>query len=235
MIEDDRPLSPPSPRTLLVTVALVAALLASFPAAGSPEKTHRTVCRVCQVLEGETEAEVVKATTEYQGQLFHFCSETCRERFLEDPEGFLPPVLPRPLPSFAVVDGEGAPVTSGSLTGRPLLLDMWATWCQPCVTALPELDALYRELRGGGLAVVGISIDEGDQGVRKARKLAEKRGVSYPVLYDQGAQPAWEALKVKALPMMFLVDAEGRIVDQWSGRIDLAQVRRRAAALLERP
>ncbi len=199
------------------------------------EPPAKALCPVCRVHEGESELEEVEASAVYRGQTFHFCSERCRDLFHQDPEAYLPPVLPRPAPAFTVLglDG-GGEVDSRALAGRLTLLDFWATWCQPCIAAMPELDALHRRHGPRGFSVVGISIDEGEKAEAKAKKMVRRRGVTYPVYLDATAQPAWAAFHVRAIPAMFLLDAEGRVVAQWSGRIDLGEVEAAVVARLGR-
>jgi peroxiredoxin len=80
---------------------------------------------------------------------------------------------------------------------------------------MPELQALHRKYSEKGLAVVGVSIDEG--GVAKVKKYVAAKKVSYPIAVDTPSQPAWDAFRVKAVPAAFLLDREGRIVAQWTG------------------
>lgn len=213
----------------LTIVSILLALFVPFAAlqAEPPESPDRALCHVCRVHDGETELEPVQASAVFEDETYHFCSEGCRDKFLEDPVAYLPPVFPRPLPEFRVESFEGSVVASKDFEGRVTLLDFWATWCPPCVETMPRLDALHERLAGQGFQVVGISIDEGDEGAKKAQRFFEKRGFAYPVYHDATERPAWAALHVRAVPTMFLVDAEGRIVDQWSGHVEMDEVTRR--------
>lgn len=208
---------------------LVLLPLVLFPgavSAQSPDQSAegKTLCSVCRVHEGETEAEAVAATAEYQGETFGFCSADCKAAFLEDPEAYLPPVFPRPAPGFRVLDLEGEDFASSALEGRWVLLDFWATWCQPCVQDLPRLTRLHESLEKEGLTVVSVSIDEGKNATRKVSRMIRKRGATHPVFLDREEDSAWAAYRVKVVPAQFLIDDQGRIVAQWSGKVDLQQV-----------
>ena len=91
----------------------------------------------------------------------------------------------------------------------PVVLDFWATWCKPCVMALPELDRLYRAHRERGLSVVAISVD-GPRNFAKVRPFAAKLGLHVAVAIDRdgGLQQLYQ---VKACPTTFLIARDGRI------------------------
>ena len=59
----------------------------------------------------------------------------------------------------AVTNGAGEPIALGDLRGNVVVLDIWASWCAPCVAALPDLQAIARELQGRGVRIVPVSID----------------------------------------------------------------------------
>lgn len=211
-------------KTFATCLAFLFLLLPAPPAAAA-DPPEKAICSVCRVHEGETEEEEVLATAELEGETFGFCSEECRDKFLEDPLAYLTPVFPRPLPAFEVESLAGAATESSAWAGKLTLLDFWATWCPPCLTAMPKLDALHRRLGERGFQVVGISIDEGEGGAKKARKYVEKNDVGYPMFLDVSERsPAWAALHVRSVPAMFLVDEEGRIVAQWLGHVPFDEV-----------
>ncbi len=194
---------------------------------------EKAICHVCRVHEGETRQERVRATAEYQGQIYGFCSPACSERFLEDPESYLPPVLPRPAPAFTVLDLEGTEVEFESFRGKVVLLDFWATWCPPCVKDLPDLTRLHERYQEDGLVVLSVSIDEGDDAAAKVEAMVEERRAKHPVFLDATEASAWSSYRVKVVPTQYLIDAQGQIVGQWSGKIDLAVVEAEIVRLLE--
>ena len=165
--------------------------------------------------------EEVRASADYQGQSYRFCSVKCRDTFVESPEAYLTPVFPRPAPEFSVRDLDGAEVPSTKLGDGALLIDFWATWCPPCIKDLPRLTDLHQRYAEAGFAVVSISIDEGEDAAAKVARAMKKRKARHPVYLDSVDSPAWGAFRVRVVPTQFLVDSEGNIVAQWSGKIDL--------------
>ena len=122
-----------------------------------------------------------------------------------------------PAPETQFEDPEGQPVTLADFRGKPLLLNLWATWCAPCVAEMPTLDALaFRE--AGRLQVLTVSEDlEGREKVE--RFLAERRFRHL----DSWLDPKMElmsALGVTTLPTTILFDAEGREVWRVTGGED---------------
>jgi len=90
--------------------------------------------------------------------------------------------------------------------GRVVLLDFWATWCQPCRVALPFYRALDAELRSRGLSVLAVSVDKGDAEVRD---FLRAEPLPFPVLRDPDGAAA-EGLGVSLMPTSFLLDRAGR-------------------------
>ena len=97
-----------------------------------------------------------------------------------------------------------------------MLLDFWATFCGPCVKAMPRLQKLNDELAGKGFAVVGIATDE--EGAAKVGPAVAKIGVKYPILISD--ENAWKDYDVTTLPAMFLIDRRGQIVKRFGGQVD---------------
>jgi thiol-disulfide isomerase/thioredoxin len=204
-------------------VCLVLGLLLAPPLASAP--ATEALCPVCRVMEGATELEEVKAHATYHGTDYGFCSKKCKQEFEKDPGAFLPPVIPRPAPAATVTDEKGTVVTlPGAFAGKVVLVDFWASWCQPCLTAMPELVALQAKYGERGFTVVGVSIDDAEPTRKKAAELARSKGLTYPVLYDTAPEAAFDAYRVKVIPAAYLLDAQGQIVAQWSGKVDLAAV-----------
>src|SRR5205085_11886664 len=91
----------------------------------------------------------------------------------------------------------------------PVLLDFWATWCKPCLAAIPELQKLSAELGPRGLTVIGVSTD-GPNNFAKVRPFAKKLGIGYPVAIDEDGTLAQKYL-VRAMPTTVLIDASGAV------------------------
>ena len=197
------------------------------------EIPEKALCIVCALKSGETELEKVRAHSEHDGKVYYFCSENCKKEFDPDPLAYLPPVFPRPAPDFVVEMLEGGDKALSDLKGKVVLLDFWATWCKPCLETMPRLQQLYSAYSGKGVEVLGVSIDEDKDRMKKIRKMVEKMDISYPIFVDAKQTPAWHQFKVKAIPAMFLLDRESRIVAQWVGKIDYEEVEKEVLGRLD--
>ncbi len=191
----------------------------------SQQIPERAVCSVCAIQHGESQPEKVKAWSDYKETRYYFCSDNCKKEFDADPEGFLPPVLPRPASAFAVESLTGETLTKESLKGKWVLIDFWATWCKPCEKMMPDLHKLHADFSNRNFAVIGISIDEGKDAYQKVKKFVEKRKIGYPIYLDVKETPAWAAFRVKAIPAMFLMNPSGEIVAEWRGEVKYESVR----------
>lgn len=220
-------------RSLLVVLVLLGVLNAPVLAQATQE-----ICSVCRVHEGENEPEKVVATASFKETMYGFCSEHCRDTFVESPEAYVPPVFPRPAPAFTVEDLAGNELALAQLKGRVVLLDFWATWCAPCVNDLPKLARLQAKYEEAGLTVVGLSTDEGSDAERRVHRMIKKELIKkdlepHRIALDDGDAPAWADYLVRVVPSQFLIDAEGQIVGQWSGKTDLALVEDEIVRLLQ--
>ena len=118
-------------------------------------------------------------------------------------------------PAAPFTDADGKPVRIADFAGRPVLLNLWASWCAPCVKELPMLDAIGRS---GRLQVVAVSQDSGPQPSVKA--VLAKLGVGGLGAYHDPSMSLSGALNAQVLPTSVLYDATGREVWRYTGDLD---------------
>lgn len=140
---------------------------------------------------------------------------------------------PRTAPQLEVRTLEGDPASLVKFQGRVVLVNFWATWCEPCRMELPVLSGLEGRHRARGLAVVGVSVDS-SQKPSEVRAFASRKGVTFALWHDPQERLA-KAFGVQALPASFLVDRAGNVVWSTTGAIapdapDLAEAIERALA-----
>ena len=179
-------------------------------------------CFIC-LQNGETELEKPAGAVTYKGKTYYFCNKGEVDAFSKDPESFIPAPIPRPAPMFKLPTASGTTVDFETIKGKVTLVDFWATWCAPCVKAMPAVQNLHDTYAAQGLSVVGISID--DDGPKKVSAFLAKSKVkyTYPITLDNSA--VWKQWGVKSLPTMILVK-DGQITKQWNGKVDIKDVER---------
>ena len=117
---------------------------------------------------------------------------------------------------FTTTDLEGNEMTSEALyaQNKITMVNLWATWCGPCVGELGELAELHTQLQEMGCGVVGVMLDSTtDEGMQAAPKLMEENGTNYPVVaYSADMDALLEG--VSGIPTSFFVDSTGAIVGE---------------------
>ena len=138
----------------------------------------------------------------------------------------------RRTPAYAVTTLDGRYVTSDSLRGRVVLVNVWATWCGPCRAEMPLLQRMADRHRGAGLVVLGLSADRG--GDEPVRRFLRERGVTYPVAVvgPDGARPFGG---VVGYPTSFLIDRDGVVRHQVVGPLAAASLEPAVRRLLAAP
>lgn len=129
--------------------------------------------------------------------------------------------------SFPLLDAEGGMASFGDYRGHPLVVNVWASTCAPCLDEMPALQQVSEE-HGHHLQFVGLALrDDADD----ARAMVEQTGVEYDIGMDPDGEITAEIGAV-GLPATLFVDARGRVVDAKTGKMSLDEIRTRVEALL---
>lgn len=116
---------------------------------------------------------------------------------------------------LSTIDGKSERL-SEHLGKEVVLLDFWATFCEPCLAGMPHLDALYREHHARGFTVLGISID-GPDSVAQVKTTVSKLGISFPILLDQETRVVALYNPKTSAPFSVLIGRDGRILKKQEG------------------
>jgi cytochrome c biogenesis protein CcmG/thiol:disulfide interchange protein DsbE len=114
-------------------------------------------------------------------------------------------------PPFELAALDGQKVDLASMRGRVVLINYWATWCEPCRDEMPAIERLRVKMKGKPFEVLGVNYGESEE---RVSAFVAKLNLSMPILLDPYKHSV-EAWKVRGLPMTFLVDAGGK-VRYWS-------------------
>ena len=139
---------------------------------------------------------------------------------------FIPAAAPQPAPELAFTDLTGKPVALADFKGKFVLLNLWATWCQPCLKEMPSLAALQAKL-GPALTIVALSEDRG--GADVVEPFVAKLGLDKLPIYLDPKSAAIHALGARGLPTSVVIDADGQILGKVEGGADWESDALRAA------
>jgi peroxiredoxin len=123
------------------------------------------------------------------------------------------PTVGTPAEDFRLTDLEGKSQSLSQYRGKIVLLNFWATWCKPCTTEMPAMQAMYDKLRDKGFVVLAVNELEDDA---KVREHIKQYGHTFPVLMDRDNKVA-NQFGVFGLPVSVFIDQEGRVQEYIKG------------------
>lgn len=121
------------------------------------------------------------------------------------------------VPDFEIAGLDGDPVESLSLEGQPIVVNFWATWCQPCKKEIPVLQELHDSQR---VRVLGIALDEDRE--QTVAPFVEEWQISYPVAF--GDQDLFRRYGGFGIPYTLVLDASWQLVDIYRGPVTLGDI-----------
>ncbi|MCX6569775.1 MAG: TlpA disulfide reductase family protein [Candidatus Aminicenantes bacterium] len=122
-----------------------------------------------------------------------------------------------PAPEFSLQDLQGNALSLASYKGKVLVLNFWATWCPPCRREIPDFIEAYKELKGKGLEILGVSVDE--LSVDVLRDWTQKAGMNYPVAMAT-AKIIADYRPGEYIPATIVIDRRGTIRYRQSSLMD---------------
>ena len=127
-----------------------------------------------------------------------------------------PPTPGSVAPDFTLTDMDGKAVQLSSFRGKAVLVNFWATWCEPCKIEMPWFVDLQKKYGPQGLQILGVAMDDADD--KTISGFARKMGVNYPVL--KGTEKVADIYGgLDSLPATFFVDRSGKVVQEAVGLI----------------
>jgi cytochrome c biogenesis protein CcmG/thiol:disulfide interchange protein DsbE len=131
-------------------------------------------------------------------------------------------------PALELHDLDGNPRALSDYLGQVVLVNMWATWCPPCIAELPTLESFYHDYADGGFVIIGI--DDGEElGTVKEYALS---GLTFPIWADPTYLSEGAFMTIN-LPSSFVIDRQGRVRLQWVGAISRAMLEKYVVPIIE--
>lgn len=126
------------------------------------------------------------------------------------PVGLMKPVVGE-VYDFTVVDTAGKTITSRYLRGKVIVIDFWATWCPPCLKAIPHLKELRAKYHDKGLEIVGISMDSRRSDLEK---FVKREGISWPQVWGGTLVESLDKAGIRGIPTYLVIGRDGKLVKQ---------------------
>ena len=134
---------------------------------------------------------------------------------------FTPYPKPRPLPAVSFLNAQGKPTSLAAFRGKVVLLNVWATWCPPCVKEMPTLNKLQELLGGKDFAVLPLSVDKG--GVFAVQSFYQDNFIDHLPVYVDPTTKVLDGLNILGTPTTILIDKQGREIARTLGPQDWDQ------------
>lgn len=134
-------------------------------------------------------------------------------------------------PDFTLATLDGKRVSLSEYQGKVVLLNLWASWCPPCIREIPRLQRVYEKYRDQGFVILGINTTYQDDRAKVAQTVQDQ-GMTYPVLLDE-QDVFGQRYAARLLPTSYLVDRNGKIVSVKVGEVDEAQLDEQVRRLLQ--
>ena len=112
-------------------------------------------------------------------------------------------------PDFTLQDAGGQMVRLSDLRGRPVLVNLWASWCPPCKAEMPAMQAVYEDYAGRGLEILAVNTTFQDDAAG-ALQFAGGLGLTFPILFDLDGSVARQ-YQVRSMPTSFFIDPDGNV------------------------
>ncbi len=137
------------------------------------------------------------------------------------------PLSGGPAPDFNLQSFDGGQLSLATLRDRVIVLNFWASWCDPCREEAPILEKAWREYQGQGVIFIGIAYKDTED---KARAFLDEFGITYPNALDPANRVA-QAYRVRGVPETFFIGG-GQIADLYIGPLSEDQLVTRIEKLL---
>jgi thiol-disulfide isomerase/thioredoxin len=123
-------------------------------------------------------------------------------------------------PDFRLVDLAGREFRSSQLKGSIVVLDLWATWCEPCIADIPMFNRLHEKYAGSKVKVVGIAVQSG--WAKDIQPHVARNGVKYLVLV--GNEKITEQYVAVGFPLTYLIGHDGKVVKKYIGTLPDSEI-----------
>lgn len=225
-----------------IRTGLIAFLLMLL--VGSTAWADTEACVVCSVNQGVIHLEDCPLKERVGTETFYFCKRGCRDEFLSDPESWsrkfaalktdTTQAEAGSLPDFRFPLEPIGSLSRADLEGKVVVINMWATWCAPCMAEMPDLIKLQEQLSNEGLAVLALSFDKTSEAHRKGIKDLGLNFVSIEANKPEVQSFLKQIGPPESIPVTLIVDREFKIVKRFNRPVDYQMLKDVVSPLLKK-
>jgi peroxiredoxin len=124
-----------------------------------------------------------------------------------------------PAPNFTFSDLNGKMISLSDYRGKAVLVNIWATWCRPCVEEMPSMEKLYQKLKGDSFEILAVSIDT--LGLKVVAPFMKKYKLTFPALMDPKGTIK-NTYRTTGVPESYIIDKDGILIKKIIGPLDWA-------------
>lgn len=136
----------------------------------------------------------------------------------------------QPAPDFTLTTLDGKQVSLSDYKGQVVMVNVWASWCEPCREEMPSIQQAYETYQDQGLVVLGVNLEEKRVPIQG---FADTYGLTFPILLDETGNVGRDLYQVKPIPTTFFVDREGVLRHQAEMPMPYAYIENIVKPLLE--
>lgn len=130
-----------------------------------------------------------------------------------------------PAPDFSVVDADGNKIKLSEMKGKPVVLNLWATWCYYCTVEMPDFEEMYKKY-GEEVQFMMINLTDGrNETLASAKKYISDNGFTFPVYFDTDSEAAI-AYGILGIPATYFIDDEGHLIAYANGMLDMESLKK---------
>ncbi|PWK14431.1 thiol-disulfide oxidoreductase ResA [Tumebacillus permanentifrigoris] len=133
-------------------------------------------------------------------------------------------------PDFQLQTLDGKPVKLSDYKGKVVLLNFWASWCEPCRQEMPDIEKAYQAYKDQGVVVLGSNLRENNVSVKG---FVDNMGLTFPIVMDKDGNLATQTYKVKPIPTSFFIDKAGILRQKAEMPMSYSFIEQNVKALLD--
>ncbi|QUL53501.1 redoxin domain-containing protein [Paenibacillus tritici] len=113
-------------------------------------------------------------------------------------------------PDFTLLTTDGEGLSLSDYRGKRVIVNLWATWCSPCIAEMPHLQSFYSDYQDEGLELIAINLTESEAKQEDIHQFIDKYQLTFPIVFDKGSEVA-DLYQVTTIPTTFILNSKGEI------------------------